>query len=166
MLWRYWAVINPHLLVLATCNGKPNIIEKQRALIDRLIASIQLPKHDILIGRRFTDTVVSLARSWFPQTAVVVIDDAHLQFGSQNVSLVNLHRRYLASPEELPTQVRAFLTAVQGDMPASALAGSWAHARDKIMPQFLTRIALNNTPGRTVNEEWINGLFITYILEE
>jgi len=164
MLWRYWAVLNPHLLVLATCNGKPAALEKQRQFIDRLIASIQLPKHDILIGRRFTETVVSLARSWFPETAVVVIDDAHLQFGSQNVSLVNLHRRYLASPDELPTQVRAFLTAVQGDLPASAIAGAWAHARERIMPVFLTRAALNNASGRVVNEEWINGLYITYVL--
>ena len=136
MLWRYWAVMNPHLLVLATCNGKPAAIEKQRNPSTASSPQIQLPKHDILIGRRFTETVVSLARSWFPETAVVVIDDAHLQFGSQNVSLVNLHRRYLASPDELPTQVRAFFIAVQGDLPASGIAGAWAHARERIMPVF------------------------------
>jgi uncharacterized protein YtpQ (UPF0354 family) len=171
LLWRYWAVLNPHCLVLASCHGTPAVVEKQRSNIDRLIASIRLPDRDILTGRRFTEMVVSLARSWFPQTAAAVIDDAHVQFGTQNLSVATLHRRYLARPEELPIQVRAFLTAIQGNLPASVLAGSWIHAREHIMPVFLTAQLLRDADKalggvKVICEEWINSLSIGYALDE
>lgn len=164
LLWRYWAVVNPHVLLLVSAVGKPSDIERHRPALDRLIQSIHLPERDILIGRRFTETVVSLARSWFPQTAVTVIDDVHLQFGTRNVSLLHLHRRYLASPEDLTTQVHAFLCAVQGELPASVLI-NWPAARSRILPTFLTRTAVHNHASRLVHEPWVNGLAITYILD-
>src|SRR5277367_4057987 len=80
MLWRFWAVLNPHILLLISCHGKPEIVEKHRPSIDRIVLSIRLADRDILLGRHFTDTVVSLARSYFPEMPVAVIDDAHLQF--------------------------------------------------------------------------------------
>ncbi|HEY4328208.1 MAG TPA: hypothetical protein VGN88_00630 [Phycisphaerae bacterium] len=165
VLWRYWAILNPHLLILASCNGKPAALERQRGTIDRLIASVQLPDRDILIGRHFTEMVVSLARSWFPQTAVSVIDDVHVQFGTQNLSLAGLHRRYLSSPEELPKQVRAFLIQLQGSLPAAALAGTWRHASQRIMPVFLRPEVLQAAAG-IIHEEWINDLAIGYALED
>ncbi len=97
---------------------------------------------------------------------MAIVDDGHLQFGSRSVSLVPLHRHYLASPQDLPRQVRAFFAAVQGQMAASALAGSWAHARDRILPLLMTSMALNNAQGRTLHEPWVNGLSIGYIMEE
>jgi uncharacterized protein YtpQ (UPF0354 family) len=97
---------------------------------------------------------------------VTVIDDAHLQFGTLNVALAPLHRKYLSHPDHLQSQVRAYLTHVQENMPASALAGSWMRARERIMPVFLTEKLLAETRERTVHEEWINGLAIGYVLEE
>jgi hypothetical protein len=168
MLWRYWAVINPHLLVLVSCNGKPAAVERHRAVIDRVVQSLHLPDRDILVGRHFTETVVSLARAWFPQTPVTVVDDVHLQFGTQPVSLVHLHRRYLACPDDLPTQVRAFLAAVQGELPASALAAAWSSARDRILPVFLPTAALaaGGEHRRILHEPWVNDLSIAYVLED
>jgi hypothetical protein len=109
---------------------------------------------------------VSLARSWFPQTSVTLIDDIHVQFGTQSVSLANLHRRYLASPETLPTQVHALLCAVQGELPASVIANSWERAQERILPTFLTRTAVHNHASRLAHEPWVNGLAITYVLED
>jgi hypothetical protein len=166
VLWRYWAVLNPHLLVLASAHGQPAAVERHRATLDRVMQSLRLPERDILIGRRFTETVVTLARNWFPETSVTVIDDVNLQFGTQNVSLANLHRRYLSSPEDLPTQVHEFLCAVQGELPASVVVNAWASARDRILPTFLTRTAVHNHASRLAHEPWVNGLAITYVLED
>jgi hypothetical protein len=166
VLWRYWAVLNPHMLLLISAQGRPADIEHHHATLDHLVNSLHLPDRDILIGRRFTETVVSLARSWFPQTTVTVIDDVHLQFGTQNVSLVNLHRRYLASPDDLSAQVHEFLCSVQGELPASVVVNSWSDARDRILPTFLTRTAVHNHPSRLVHDPWVNGLAITYLLED
>jgi len=166
VVWRYWALLNPHMLLLVNCQGKPAVVEKQRETLDRLLRSVHLPDRDILIGRRFSETVVSLARSWFPQTSVTLIDDIHVQFGTQNVSLASLHRRYLASPETLPTQLHAFLSAVQGELPASVVANSWSRARERILPTFLTRTAVHNHASRLVHEPWVNGLAISYVLED
>jgi hypothetical protein len=165
MLWRYWSVLNPHLLLIVTCSGKTAAVEKSRAVVDRVILSLELPVRDILLGRNFTETVVSIARSWFPQTSVAIVDDAHLQFGNQNVSLLNLHRRYLASPEDLPMQVRTYFAAVQEQLPV-AIASPWSHARDRIFPILLTTNAVNNAPGRIHYEPWINHLSIAYVLED
>jgi uncharacterized protein YtpQ (UPF0354 family) len=166
MLWRFWAILNSHMLLLASCNGKPQIVEKHRPTVDRILLSIRLPERSILLGRHFADTVVSLARSYFPQMPVAAIDDAHLQFGSQNISLSNLHRRYLASPEQLSTHVRAFLAAVQNDLPASDLASSWNRARSHVMPTLLTPSAVESMAAPIVRDEWINGLSIGYVLED
>jgi hypothetical protein len=166
MLWRFWAILNPHMLVLASCNGKPDVVEKNRPTLDRILLSMRLPDRNILLGRHFTDTVVSLARSYFPQMPVAVIDDAHLQFGSQNVSLTNLHRRYLASPENLSTHVRAFFSEVQNELPASDLAGAWSRASEHILPVLLTQEGVNAAAPDTLIEPWINTLSISYMLED
>jgi hypothetical protein len=160
MLWRYWAVVNRHVVILASCHGAAAEMDKCRKIMDRMIGSIQLPQQDVLVGKRFTEMVVSLARSWFPETSVAVIDEAHVQFGTQNVSLAGLHRRYLASPDELSTQVRAFLTAVLVDAPASVLVGTWAGAAKRVLP-----VLLRDDRGDAARQEWINGLSIGYVLE-
>ncbi len=166
MLWRFWAILNSHMLLLASCNGKPQIVERNRATVDRILLSIRLPERSILLGRHFTDTVVSLARSYFPEMPVAAIDDAHLQFGTHHISLSNLHRRYLAAPEQLSTHVRSFFTAVQNDLPASDLASAWNRARSHVMPTLLTPSAVETLPIPIVREEWINGLSIGYVLED
>jgi hypothetical protein len=81
---------------------------------------VHLAERDILVGRRFSELVVSLARSWFPQTSVTLIDDIHVQFGTQSVSLAGLHRRYLASPDTLPT----ILSTLAARQDISAVAAS------------------------------------------
>jgi len=166
MLWRFWGILNSHLLILANCYGQPQVLEKHRATLDRLIASIRLPQIDVLVGRPFAEAVATLARTCFPRAAVAVIDDSHVQFGTLNVGLAPLHRKYLARPEELPTQVQAYLTQVQENMPASTLASSWMRARERVMPVFLSEKDLAESRERTVHEDWINGLAIGYVLEE
>ena len=166
MLWRFWGVLNTHILLLVSCHGKPDIMEKYRSIVDRILLSVHLADRDILLGRHFTETVVSLARSYFPQMPVAVIDDIHLQFGTQNVSLLNLHRRYLAAPEDLSTHVKAFFAEVQSELPASDLAGSWESARTHVMPTLLTQPAIDSAASPMLTEEWINGLSIGYTLED
>jgi hypothetical protein len=166
MLWRFWAVLNPHILLLVSCHGKPDMVEKHRPVIDRILLSVHLADRDILLGRHFTETVVSLARSYFPQMPVAVIDDVHLQFGTQNVSLTNLHRRYLASPENLSTHVKAFFAEVQSELPASDFASSWDAARKHVMPTLLTQPAIDASAIPMLTEEWINGISIGYTLED
>jgi hypothetical protein len=148
-------------------------MEAQRPLLDRLIGSLELPRHDILFGRTFTETVVSLARSWFPETYASVIDDAHVQFGTQHLSIAGLHRHYLAHPEELPTQVRAFFSAAQGNLPAVAL--DWSLARPRVLPLLVsnrllehdvTSVAPSHTGEDVILEEWVNGLSIAFTLEQ
>ena len=43
MLWRFWAILNSEVLVLASCNGKPEAIERHRETVNRIIQSIHLP---------------------------------------------------------------------------------------------------------------------------
>jgi hypothetical protein len=163
-LWRFWAVLNPHMLVLASTTAHPELLEKHRALLDRILLSLHLPERDILLGRHFADKVVSLARSYFPELTVAIIDDAHLRCGSQPVSLTPLHRRYLAAPEDLPTHVKSFFAEVQSDLPASDVAGEWAAARHSILPSFIA--TANADVLGLVHEEWVNQLSIAYLLED
>ncbi len=166
MLWRFWGVLNAHILLLVSCHGRPDIVERHRSVVDRILLSVHLADRDILLGRHFTETVVSLARSYFPQMPVAVLDDIHLQFGTQNVSLVGLHRRYLAAPEDLSTHVRAFFAEVQSELPATDLAGSWESARTHVMPTLLTQSAIDSSPSPLFTDEWINNLSIGYTLED
>jgi hypothetical protein len=166
LLWRFWGILNPHLMILANCYGQPPALEKQRATIDRMIASIRLPEHELLMGRPFAEAVASLSRSCFPRAAVSVIDETHLQFGPLRVALGPLHRRYLAHPEELSSQVRAYLMQAQEAAPASTMGGTWMRAREHVMPIFLTEKNLAEAGEAVVREEWINGLAIGYVLEE
>ena len=39
-------------------------------------------------------------------------------------------------------------------------------ARERILPTFLTRTAVHNHPARLAHEPWVNGLAITYLLED
>jgi hypothetical protein len=163
-LWRFWAILNPHLLVLASSAGTPELLEKHRALLDRILLSLRLPERDLLLGRHFADKVVSLARSYFPELAVAIIDDAHLRCGSHPVSLMPLHRRYLAAPEDLPTHVKSFFAEVQSDLPASEVAHEWTAARQNILPTFIA--TANADVLGLAHEPWVNLLSIAYLLED
>jgi hypothetical protein len=163
-LHRFWAILNPHLLVLASVSGPPQLLEKFRPLLDRILASINLPDKDLLLGRHFTDKVISLARAYFPELSLAIIDDAHLRCGSAHVSLTPLHRRYLAAPEDLPTHVRSFFAEVQHELPASERAHSWAAARRHILPTFMPEHNVNHS--NLQYESWVNDLAITYLLED
>jgi hypothetical protein len=165
MLWRFWGIANAHLLILANCNGSPASLERHRGTLDRLIGSIRLPQHELLLGREFAETVAAMARSAYPRETVAVIDDSHLQFGALSVGLGPLHRKYLARPADLATHVAAYLSQVQESVPASQTA-SWMRARERVMPLFLTERTLAETRDRVVHEEWINGLAIGYVLED
>jgi hypothetical protein len=165
MLWRFWAILNSHMLLLISSNGRPDAMEKRRLVLDRITASVHLPDRDILLGRHFTEMVVSLARSYFPQLPVAVIDDGHLQFGSQPVSLVGLHRRYLASPEDLPTQVRSFLAEMEQELPAANDGDSWQEIRRNIYPVLLTELDAEGAAD-VQREEWVNGLSVGYIVDD
>ncbi len=162
--WRFWGILNPHQLILANCYGQAAALEKHRSTLDCLIASIRLPRHDILMGRPFAEAVASLSRSCFPRAAVAVIDEMHLQFGAARVALAPLHRKYLARPEELPLQVQAYLAQVHANVPAAA--GPWMRAREHVIPVFLTEKDLAEAREALVHETWINGLAIGYVLEQ
>jgi len=43
MLWRFWAIVNPEVLVLASCNGRPEAIERHRETVNKIIQSIHVP---------------------------------------------------------------------------------------------------------------------------
>ncbi len=43
MLWRFWAILNSNVLVLASCNGKPEAVERHRETVNKIIESIHLP---------------------------------------------------------------------------------------------------------------------------
>jgi hypothetical protein len=123
---------------------------------------MRLPETDLLLGRHFADTVVSLARSYFPELTLAVIDDAHLRCGSQPVSLTPLHQRYLASPEDLPIHVKSFFAEVQGELPAAEVAEQWVWARRHVLPTFVktaSAVGLAHQP-------WVNQLSIGYLLED
>jgi hypothetical protein len=168
MQWRYWAILTPNLTLLVSCNGLPHAVESLRESTDRILASLQLPQPSLLLGRQFTETVVSLARSWFPQTLVAILDDAHLQFGNHHISIHPLHRSYLANPADLPTHVRTFFAPLQQE-PHSTLVpppASWPAARDRLYPLLLTRTAMHNASQRLHCEPWINGLFVAYALSD
>jgi len=160
--WRFWAVVNPHLLLLASSSGTAEGMEKRRGVLDRVMGSMRLPEVDLLLGRPFADKVASLARSYFPELMVAVIDEGHLRCGSRPVSLMPLHQRYLASPADLPIHVKSFFMEVQGEMPASEMAKEWVSARRHVLPTFVKTEAA----GGLAHQPWVNGLSIGYLLEE
>ena len=164
--WRFWAVMNSHLLVFASCSGPERVVEQNRVTLDRMLASLRLPQRDLLVGRHFTEAVATIARGCFPQTSVAMIDDVHLRFGSCQVDLVGLHRKYLASPEDLPRQVRSFFSEVQRLHNGGGGAAAWEQICGQILPLLVEESKLANFGMHCVHEEWVNGLHITYVVED
>lgn len=163
--WRLWAVENTHLVVLASCSGRPEVVEYYRKTLDQIIASIQLPDRELLVGRPFTEAVASLARGYFPRTSIALVDDAHLQFGVCHVDIGTLHRRYLASPEHLSQHVRAFFRDLQR-LNDTGPDQNWEDVRGQIMPALVEAARLGRYGPHCVQQEWINDLHIVYVIDE
>lgn len=163
--WRFWAILNEHMLVLASAQGAEDGLEPLGGDLRQIIASIQLPQRALLMGRPFADAVLGLARQLHPRTAAAVIDDSQMQFGAHNVNLVGVHRRYLASPDDLAGHVRELLDSIASGLAAQE-PREWSTVRDYIMPSLATTEELTKLPQDVAGEEWVNGLHVVYLLDE
>ncbi len=160
--WRYWGIVHHDTLLIIGCHGRQPIMERFRATLDQAIASVNITERRVLLGKPFTDAVLQLIRGEFPAAPVAVIDNNTIRVGGQPVNLATLHRRYLEQPDHLPEDVRSFVGRLlrRPRDPANAYPACRAH----ILPELYTSCP-NALGGRqVVRQEWVNGLFIGYVL--
>jgi uncharacterized protein YtpQ (UPF0354 family) len=164
--WRFWAALNPHMLVLASCQGEPEAVALHRANIDRVVDSLVLPQRDLLVGRHFSEAVATLARRYYPHLNVAQIDEGHMRFGACHVDLLTLHKRYLDAPELLREQVRTFLSDVQRLNDSAEQAVVYERVRSSIMPVLVPTSDLARYGLHCAHEEWVNDLHIVYVVDD
>jgi hypothetical protein len=167
MLWRFWAILNPEVLLLASCNGKPDAIERHRDTVNRIIQSVHLPQHAILTGKRFAQTAMELIREMYPGVTVALPDERHIKVGAKLVELEPIHRGYIHQPDQLRQILRAAVKDLQPrqDTPSSR-PPLWSEARQQVLPVLVPESRLHDYGEQIIQQPWVNGLSIIYMMPE
>jgi hypothetical protein len=167
MLWRFWAIINSEVLLLASCNGKPDAIERHRETVNRIIQSVHLPKYTILTGKRFAQTAMELIREMYPGVNVTLAGERHIKVGAKLVDIDPIHRGYMHQPDQLRQILRA---AVKEMTPRDAAPTNrpppWSEARQQVLPVLVPESRLQDYGPQIIQQPWVNGLSIIYMMPD